>query len=216
MTTWYICGGLTFCVRLSSTTESPSSRSGCRTGGTGGITGDLVAMLSFYRAYRRTAASSGIGASFCTFKRRKQKNRSRPTGPSGLDTGELRTRRKQSTYDHIRSLSIHLAAGRMDARPPTFLYARMAQSMAQSQFSCRRLDAPKTWHLSHGLPRLSTPTRCGVSGCQSGPMAHIRTRTQQGVCVMRAYGFRLSASHLHCRPTLCQPGPSGASGRPAL
>jgi len=47
MTTWYICGGLTFCVRLSMTTEPPSSPFGSWMGGVGGVAGSFVAMNLF-------------------------------------------------------------------------------------------------------------------------------------------------------------------------
>ncbi|CAN7404682.1 hypothetical protein LJR118_002535 [Acidovorax sp. LjRoot118] len=54
MTTWYIWGGWVFCVRLSSTTEPPSSRAGLVTGGAALGEGGFVAMnfILATRAYR--------------------------------------------------------------------------------------------------------------------------------------------------------------------
>jgi len=55
--TWYIWGGLTFCVRRSSTTELPSSPSRTGVVGAVGMEGFLVAMISFYRAGRPATIS---------------------------------------------------------------------------------------------------------------------------------------------------------------
>jgi hypothetical protein len=63
MTTWYICGGFIFCLRRSRTTTSLLSVVGSRTCGTEGITGDLVAIIRFYRTLENATAQEENGDS---------------------------------------------------------------------------------------------------------------------------------------------------------
>lgn len=121
-------------------------------------------MLSFYRAYRSTAASTGIGDSFTTFKRRKQKNRSKPASQSGSGFSEARPHRQQSDCNYMlsiitcksgcsprQSMCLCFERARLPHNCPNFRTVPCASPIAHTAI------APKSHNYSNTDKALSTP-----------------------------------------------------------